>query len=107
MLVRFLVEHDAGCDVARAFLSKLLGVDEVEGLLVAEVDIVTEDVRVNELPHVLLLVVAADALVLKLAPDLSHLLVHDLLLLVLRLAVPNVSDVDRKTPHRILLIACH
>ena len=60
----------------------------------AEVDVVAKDVRVYEFPHVLLLVVTTDSLVLELPSDLRHLLIHYLLLLVFSLAVSNVSNVE-------------
>lgn len=73
----------------------------------SKVYIVPEDVGVDELPDVLLLIVATDALVLELASDLCHLLINYLLLLVLCLTVSDVSDVKRETAHRVLLVICH
>ena len=90
---------------------ELLGVgrarDEADHLHVAEVDVVAHHVDVDELPDVLLLVIATDSLVLELASNLGHLLINNFLLLFFCLAVSDVANIHRKTAHCILLIASH
>jgi hypothetical protein len=60
----------------------------------SEVYIVTQDVRVYQLPHILLLVVTTDSLVLEFTSDLRHFLVYYLLFLVFGLAVPDISNIE-------------
>jgi hypothetical protein len=72
-----------------------------------EVDIVTKNVRVNELPHVFLLVIARETSVLEFASDLGHLIEYNLFLLIFGLAVADISYVERQSSHSILLVVRH
>jgi hypothetical protein len=72
-----------------------------------EIYIVTKNVRVNQLPHIFLLVVARDPSVLKLASDLRHLIEDYLFLLISGLAVADVTNVKGEAPHGILLVVRH
>ena len=72
-----------------------------------EIYIVTKNVRVNQLPHIFLLVVARDPSVLELASDLCHLSEDNFLLLIFCLAVADVPYVEGEAPHRVLLVVRH
>jgi hypothetical protein len=60
---------------------------------VPEIDVVAEDVDVEQLPDVLLLLVARETLLVgEFVPDLSEFLLDTLLLLLLVGTVPDVRD---------------
>ena len=84
------------------FLRVLVRREQVDGLDVAEVDVVAEQEDEEELAHVLLLLVSVERLVaLELAPDVGELLVDPLDLGLLALAVADVGDEDGQAAHRV------
>ena len=64
-----------------------------------EINVVAQNVHIHELPHVFLLLIATETLVLELLSDLSHLFLNELELSFLVGAVSNVSDEQRQTSH--------
>ena len=58
----------------------------------AKVDVVTQDVRVDQLPDILASIVGLEVAFQELGPDLRHLGLDDLVLLIFGLAISDVTD---------------
>ena len=90
--VRFFIEHDSNCNIASDFVLKARAIDQANGDIVAKVDVVTQDVRVDQLPDILASIVGLEIAFQELGPDLRHLGLDDLVLLVFGLAIADVTN---------------
>ena len=106
--VRLLVEHDADGNVARALLRELLRINQIQRFFVAKLNLISKNMGVNELPHILLLVVSRESLVLELLSNLCHLFMDNLDLLILGLAASDVANENGQAANSLrLLIITH
>lgn len=75
-----LVQEQGHGQVPDLFLGVFVRRDEIDGLEVAEVDVVALNVDIEQFAHVFLLLVAVQAAGLELLSDVGQLLIHTLLL---------------------------
>ena len=73
----------------------------------AEVNIVAQDMRVDQLPYVLPAVVGLEIASQKLRSNLGHLRLYNFLFLFTILAVPDVANKQAKSADRIVLFVSH
>ena len=97
--IRVLIEHNACRYVACALLWELDVIDQIYSLLKSKIHLVSQHVDINELPHILLPVVAWKPSIRELLPDFAELTRDKLLFRWLVLTVPNVPYEHRKTSH--------
>lgn len=76
-----LVQHNSDSYIAGDFVAELLAVDKAHGNIVAEINIVAQDVSVDQLPNVFLSVIRREPSLEELLPYLRHLLLDNFFLL--------------------------
>lgn len=87
-----LVEEQGNGQISNLLFGIVLGRDQVDGLEVTEIHIVTLDIDVQQLADVFLLLVAIQVPVFELLPDIGQFLVDPLLLKFPRSRIAEVRN---------------
>lgn len=98
--IMFLVQEQGDSEIADLFLGVCGGGDQIDGFEVAEIDIVALDVDVEQLAHVLFLLVPVEVAALEVGADVCELFVHPFFLDFSRAGVAEIAYELDQAAHR-------